>query len=370
MYDIDLYTYKDRPIIDEDSVKIYPLNDQGMTKYLLQKESHVCTYLDKIKQNPSILNDFTSHNNGNSEPFNSPQIIPPIEVNVKEPKINDKPVISSKIHPQSNRNAKVNLYKKSMLSNSMDRLSKKQNDYYNQLFYSKKPDLSENTNTYFENVQRSILTSRKKNLEKYASLNNNNNKQQRKYENVQSPSHLKLNKYFKSCHKKMTFEDIFGYPYPLNEKSRGNVYNNEISFLKEEMNCVENANTNMNNNNHNTRNGKKLRYSNSFISFAKGLNRSMNIKEESINRLDTKDNLKLKNINCEMKNKLQQQTNQEFLMKNKLPDIRLIANGSDVVRKIRNGLCKQLGEKYDPFAYVIEKPQIKGRNYYGGLFKY
>ena len=74
----------------------------------------------------------------------------------------------------------------------------------------------------------------------------------------------------------------------------------------------------------------------------------MNIKEESINKLDAKDNLKLKNKNCEMNNNLKLQTNQEFLMKNKLPDIRLIANGSDIVRKIRNGFCKELGEKYRP----------------------
>ena len=293
MYNIDLYTYKDRPIIDEDKVKIYPLNEQGMNKYLLQKESHVCTYLDKIKQNPNVLNDFASTNNGNEEALKSPKIVAPIEGNTREPKVNDKPLLCSKINPQTNRNAKLSPYKKSILSNSMDCLSKKQNDYYNKLFYSKKPDLSQNINVYFEKVQRSILTSRKKDLEKYASLNNN---KQSKYENVKSPRHLKLNKYFKNCHKKMTFEDIFGYPYPLNEKSRGNVYNNEISFLKEEMSCVGNADTNSMNN-HINRNGKRLRYSNSFMSFAKGLNRSMNIKEESINKLDAKDNLKLKNKN-------------------------------------------------------------------------
>ena len=54
MYDIDIYTYKEKPETNSGKYNIYPLNDKGNDKYYFKKESHVTTYIDYL--NPIIYN--------------------------------------------------------------------------------------------------------------------------------------------------------------------------------------------------------------------------------------------------------------------------------------------------------------------------
>ena len=53
MYDIDIYSYKDQPEVNNGKYNIYPLNEKGVRKYYLNKESHAITYLSHI--NPIIF---------------------------------------------------------------------------------------------------------------------------------------------------------------------------------------------------------------------------------------------------------------------------------------------------------------------------
>ena len=52
MYDIDIYTYKDKPETNSGKYNIYLLNEKGNDKYYFKKESHVTTYVDYL--NPII----------------------------------------------------------------------------------------------------------------------------------------------------------------------------------------------------------------------------------------------------------------------------------------------------------------------------
>ena len=52
MYDIDIYTYKDKPETNSGKYNIYLLNEKGNDKYYFKKESHVTTYIDDL--NPII----------------------------------------------------------------------------------------------------------------------------------------------------------------------------------------------------------------------------------------------------------------------------------------------------------------------------
>ena len=164
----------------------------------------------------------------------------------------------------------------------------------------------------------------------------------------------------------MSFENVYGYPLPLNKKTRGNVYNNEISFLK--ANMKSSIDYNEHNDDISRRNIKnnKLKHSQSFMLYENRINNSMRLNEEG----KTNRGEMFRNKNEEMIGKLSEQTNVEYLKKNKLPDIRKIANGSIVIREAKEFFSKELGEKYNPYNYVLTKPRIKDRNYNGALFNH
>ena len=50
--------------------------------------------------------------------------------------------------------------------------------------------------------------------------------------------------------------------------------------------------------------------------------------------------------------------------------VTLVANRKTMMRRVKTGITKFIGEKYNPYAFVIEKTNIKARNYTGGIFQY
>lgn len=195
-----------------------------------------------------------------------------------------------------------------------------------------------------------------------------------------TPRGFKLNKYFKSFHKKMSFEDVYGYPQPLKRDTKSDLCNNQIYFLREKMdNCsMELKGKNKSNLkgfdvNHLPRTDSTLlgkKYSNFFEAFTKSLNHSINVNHSNL--LRGKDNELLIKNGDNLRKKLLMQINDKFLQKNRLPDIRKVAdtNSQLVLNNIRNGFSKAFSDKYNPGAYDILKPNIKGRNYIGGVFQY
>ena len=345
MYDIDIYTYKDKPETNSGKYNIYPLNEKGNDKYYFKKESHVTTYIDYL--NPIIYKHIVG---GERETI-------PSKEGEKENVDTNKESKSKEIHPTPKKMQRS-------VSTKMIKSTKKKpmTDNYQNF---------ESTNVFFEkmiNIQR-----KNKNKERLSYNNSCDNI----YE--ANDRKFKVNKYFKQFHRKVNFEDVFGYPMPLNKTTKGNIYNNEISFLKDEMKTTQKlrpqTHLKQRKSSFDIRNIprtdsfiKNKNYSTFFNSFTKKLNESINVNHSNL--LDNKEQDQAITKNDDLRHKLIQQTNMNFLQKTKLPDIRKIANKTTVIRKVRTGITKYLGEKYNPYAFVIAKQNTSARNYTGGIFQY
>ena len=64
------------------------------------------------------------------------------------------------------------------------------------------------------------------------------------------------------------------------------------------------------------------------------------------------------------------QTSKEFLKKYHLPDVLKIANSTQLIRRQKIGLSKEMGEKYNPYSLIAPSKNRTGRNYVGDLFKH
>lgn len=341
MYDIDIYTYKDKPETNSGKYNIYPLNEKGNDKYYFKKESHVTTYIDYL--NPIIYNHIVGGKENDKENLDS---------NKNEPETSIKNRVIQPTQNKIQKSASTKLIKSAKKEPRRD-------NYQN----------FDSTNVFFEKMLK--IERRNKNKERMCESNSCDNIYERKK--------FKVNKYFQQFHRKVNFEDVFGYPMPLDKTTKGNIYNNEISFLKDEMKTTQKlrpqTQLKQRESNFDIRNLprtdsfiKNKKYSTFFNSFTKRLNESINVNHSNL--LDNNEQEKVLNKNNDLRNKLIEQTNGNFLQKAKLPDIRKIANRNMVIRRVKTGITKFLGEKYNPYAFVIEKPNTKARNYTGGIFQY
>lgn len=310
MYDIDIYSYKDKPEVNNGKYNIYPLNDKGIKKYYLNKESHATTYLSHI--NPIIFEHILGKKY--EDLLEKEETKEPTKEDLKQDNTIEKNETKKEISEKKERQDKVLFEKKLTNINNNRKLS-----------YNKSCD------DIFEKSRR----------------------------------HYKPNKYFRQFHRKMGFEDVFGYPMPLKKETKGDIINNEISFLKDNITsvmskCSQSPVINSL--------SMKPSHQTPFSLYTKNLNHSMNIHHSgSLNSTDTQS---MGSKNKELRKKLLEQTKQSFLKKIKLPDIRRVANTRDLIRRLPLGFTKYMSEKYNPDAFVDNKANKKGRNYVGGLFQY
>lgn len=310
MYDIDIYSYKDKPEVNNGKYNIYPLNDKGIKKYYLNNESHATTYLSHI--NPIIFEHILGKKY--EDLLEKEETKEPTKEDLKQDNTIEKNETKKEISEKKERQDKV-LFEKKLTNIDGNR----------KLSYNKSCD------DIFEKSRRPY----------------------------------KPNKYFRQFHRKMGFEDVFGYPMPLKKETKGDIINNEISFLKDNITsvmskCSQSPVINSL--------SMKPSHQTPFSLYTKKLNHSMNIHHSaSLNSTDTQS---MGSKNKELRKKLLEQTKQSFLKKIKLPDIRRVANTRDLIRRLPLGFTKYMSEKYNPDAFVDNKANKKGRNYVGGLFQY
>ncbi len=72
----------------------------------------------------------------------------------------------------------------------------------------------------------------------------------------------------------------------------------------------------------------------------------------------------------ELKLNLFNQTSKQFLKKYHLPDVIKIASSTQLIRRQKIGLSKEMGEKYNPYSLIPPSKNRIGRNYVGDLFKH
>lgn len=360
MFDIDIYSYQKQPVCSG-KYEIFPLDDKGLKKYCFDKESTNITYVNKL--NPILLkrlygeyymkilnNDQDKNISKNSEKIN--------ENNNEEIQIKNNNIQEEEKKQINNDNNIINNQEHNLFSNKLKKnytnlvLNKNQKNKIKNKFLQHSQSCFNINNNYYkkENINNSL---------EYNPLINKKN-----------------NNIFKKFHRKMTYQDIFGYPKPVNLKTRGNRYNHKISLLKSNVDSTIQdeherskslskpqtffINKVPRNDNLNKKFSDKLDY------FTTVLNKSINVNHSGL--LNRQEEETLIEKNNYFKDIILNQTNPKFLKKSKLPDIRKVANCYSKIRIIKEGLTKNMGEKYNPYLYVKDK-LIKGRNYIGGVFQ-
>ena len=154
------------------------------------------------------------------------------------------------------------------------------------------------------------------------------------------PLLYKPNKYFQSFHRKMQFEDIFGYNQTFKRQNLSDFYNISLSYL-------------MNNIDKTLEPEKKINLIDiihlvTLKNISQLLNNKFNftLGIDNLNRENNKDKL-IKSKNKSLKQILLNQTNKNFLKKYHLPDVRKIADNHKLISKINNRNPKYLGDKYN-----------------------
>ena len=318
MYNIDLYSYWKKPFSRGKNFTIHPLDGPGREKYF-SKDSHCAHYFKRT--DPFVFKSILRVD------YNT-------LVNLQKDDIQNLKTFkfSNNINPNKNT-----IEKGMHLSNYIPTEENEKNKTFNE-----KENYENNRYNTYGNEQE--------------------------FENQKKFRTFRSQKIIKPYHKKRTFKDIYGYENISTLKSKTDKYSNLINNLK--FNTIEKGNEKY-----------KRRYD-GYTIYEIPL---INLNKEEKNQKNTLFNNKLQNtLNClnqsaggknamneeELKQNLFNQTSQEFLKKYKLPDVLKIAGSTQLIRKQKIGLSKEMGERYNPYSLIPPSKNRIGRNYVGDLFKH
>jgi len=97
-------------------------------------------------------------------------------------------------------------------------------------------------------------------------------------------------------------------------------------------------------------------------------NYSLNVPISTKNKFSSSVNLR--DENNWLKTNLFNQTSNKFLTTHKLPSITQIANMTQKIRNFPVGYSKEMGERYNPYAFIPPSKGQVGRNFVGDKFKH
>jgi hypothetical protein len=97
-------------------------------------------------------------------------------------------------------------------------------------------------------------------------------------------------------------------------------------------------------------------------------NYSLNVPESKNKKISS--SLNLREENFRLKENLLNQTSNKFLTSHKLPSITQIANMTQRIRRFPVGYSKEMGERYNPYAFIPPSKGLIGRNFVGDKFKH
>ena len=308
MYNINLYSYREKPFTKGRNFTIHPLDEPGTKKYF-STESHTTHYLKRT--DPFVFKSILGID------YNT--LIQQEKEDIQNLK-NTKTLNS--INSYSNKHEK-GMHKSNYISAEKDPKNITENNRYN---------------TKYNTLGNENLTPKK---------NKNCFSQER----------------FRTYHKKRNFKEIYGYENTPKSKFRHEKYLDIINNLK--YSNLE----------------KDHKYQRKYDGFTSYEIPLIAFKNKNNGRLS--DRLKF-TINClrkneegrnamneeELRQNLFNQTSKAFLKSNHLPDILKIANSTQLIRRQKIGLSKEMGEKYNPYSFIAPSKNRTGRNYVGDLFKH
>jgi len=324
MYNINLYSYWNKPFLRSKKFTIHPLDEPGKETYY-SDQSHCKHYLKR------------------TDPFVFKSIL--------------GVDYDTLVRQQKEDIELMNQLKNSSMINTINQDNLNKN---NETELNKEQEIQTGThiNRYEEKEKN------EKNELNDNTLNNNNNK----FNSLRSLKHHKSSSTssLRPYNKIRTFKDIYGYDNITSFKSNGEKYLYAIDNIKKSnINDVPLA---------------PKRYdgftvfdapviekdkipSSLFQSYNDKMGHTLNCINKSIG------SRKVMNED-ELRNNLFNQTSKEFLKQNHLPDIIKIADSRQVIRRQKIGLSKEMGEKYNPYSLIAPSKNRTGRNYVGDLFKH
>ena len=343
MYDINNYSYKNEPDVKYRGFSFHSLDESGLKKYLFSKQSYVNSFLPnkntilirnfiipkksnllKIENQVKKSNSFSINNNLNQDNINKEET----------PKKKNKVIKIKKDIDLNTKYVGNELFKKKLYMNNINRVN---NNILKKSFSVKNMSINK--------------------INKYNLKGNN------------IPILYKPNKYFQKFHRKMGFEEIFGYNQTFKRQNLSDLCNISLCYLKNNIDNVsdykEQVNIRKSSLSPNKNDKKEIKNINEI--YITKLNNSVGIDDS--NSDNEKENI-IKKENKNLRKILLNQTNKNYLKKYHLPDIRKIADSHKLISKIDNRNRKYFGEKYDPNVFMIDIKTIKERNYVGAPFEY
>ena len=317
MYNIDLYSYWQKPFTKSKQYTIHPLDDPGKEKYY-SDQSHCNHYLRR------------------TDPFVFKSILGvDYETLVRQQK--EDIVLMNQIKPQSTINQQD-------LKNVNETEKNQENEIQAGNHINK--DEGEQKNQ----------------LNEYNSLNNDKRKSFPELRKQKSSSTINIRPYTKE----RSFKDIYGYDNITSFKSNGEKYLYAIDNMKK-SNRVKPPLAAKRYDGFTVFEAPIIERNKSSSFLFKSYNDKMG---HTLNCINNSGGIKKAMNEDEMRNNLFNQTSRQFLKQHHLPDIIKIADSRQVIRRQKIGLSKEMGEKYNPYSLIAPSKNRTGRNYVGDLFKH
>ena len=321
MYNIDLYTYTDKPFTQTKKFTIHPLDEPGKEKYY-SDQSHCRHYLKR------------------TDPFVFKSIIGMDYETLKNQQKEDIERLHTLQSPIATepKNLKT-------ISNTLNQ----------------------------DTVQRGMHVTNFPSEEQNKTCDDNYPNINKRYINTEISPSIKNKKLFKSHSsfrpyiKPKDFKAIYGYENASRFKTKAEKFNHIISMLKKA-------------NNNKRKNYKMKRSYDGFTCFDppcitkkrgnSGAFEYLNNKmQQTLNCFNGTNTKKAMNEE-ELRQNLFNQTSAAFLKKYHLPDLMKIADSRQIIKRQRIGLSKEMGERYNPYSLIAPSKNRTGRNYVGDLFKH
>ncbi len=317
MYNIDLYSYWQKPFTKSKQYTIHPLDEPGKEKYY-SEQSHCTHYLKR------------------TDPFVFKSIL---GVDYE-----------TLVRQQKEDIALMNQLKTPSTINQQD-LKKMNETEKNQ-----ENEMQEGThiNKYEEN--------QKNQLNENNAINNNNMNPYRELRNQKSMSTSNIRPY----NKERTFKDIYGYDNITSFKSNGEKYLYAIDNMKK-SNRVKPPLAVKRYDGFTAFDAPIIEKNKSYSSLFQSYNDKMG---HTLKCINNSGGIRKAMNEEEMRKNLFNQTSGRFLKQHHLPDIIKIADSRQVIRRQKIGLSKEMGEKYNPYSLIAPSKNRTGRNYVGDLFKH
>ena len=322
MYNIDIYSYWKKPFSKQRNFSIHPLDEPGKHKMFFTDESHLVHYLKR------------------TDPFVFKSIVGvdyETLVNQQKEKIKYLEQQRNSTNNFNNFSSTNNINNNNQELNQTNQTNRMHVTNYEDQKQNYKDDNELTDNRLYNDNQ--ILTESRKNRPQ-SSINS-------------------------GYRKKKNFKDIYGYEQNTNFKNNADKTLYEINNLKK-YGLVQNEDdyNQPGQLGFDSTNIPKFKTNRPLTSTMRNFNNNL---ARSVGFGNYKNGL---DENKKMRNNLFNQTSRAFCQKHKLPDLTKIAGQRQVIRNMKIGNSKEMGEKYFPEAFIPPTKNRTGRNYVGDLFKH